>query len=81
MIDIVLSAKIVMEEYLNSEAEVKDIDWRMVALYLEMTVDRDELIRERLYHLTARRKKGVRVRKPIVTNPKISVPMRREERK
>ena len=42
----------VKEEYVRSEVEFKDVDWRMVSLYLGVTVDKVELIKEGIYHLT-----------------------------
>ena len=70
------AAKIVKEEYIRSDVEVKDIDWKMVALYLAVTVSEEELLKEGIFHLTARRKKGIRGRRPTVSTPKISGAMR-----
>ena len=59
------SARIIREEFEASGLEVEGVNWRQVALYLAVTVDRDELTREGLTHLAARRKR-VRGRKPTV---------------
>ena len=47
------SARIVKEEFISSGLEVKAVDWRSVALYLVITVDRGELIKEGIEHLVA----------------------------
>ena len=78
-IDQVSSAKIVREEYLRSDIEVENIDWRAASLYLALTVDRQELVREGIAHIVPRRKDG-RGRKPTVKSPKMSGPLTREER-
>ena len=79
-IDQVAASKIVKEEYIRSDVEVKDVDWRMVALYLAVTVPEEELVREGIFHLVARKRKN-KGRKTTVRNPKISGPLKRSERK
>ena len=76
-----LSAKIVKEEYIKSDVEIAEVDWKIVALYLAVTASKEELIRDGIYHLTARRRKSVRGRKPTVRNPKVSGPLKKEERR
>ena len=76
----VAAAKIVKAEYMNSDIEVKDVDWKIVALYLAVTVPEEELLREGIFHLTARKRRN-KGRKTTVRNPKISGPLKRSERK
>ena len=59
------SAKIVKEEFLKSELNVEEVDWKAAGLHLALLVSREELIREGIYHLVPRRK-VVRGRKPTV---------------
>ena len=69
------------EEYITSNVEVEEVDWRMVVLYLAVTVEKTELIKEGIYHLTARRSTNVRGRRPTVRTPKVSGPLKKEERR
>ena len=78
-VDQVSSAKIVREEYIRSDLEVENVDWKAAALYLALTVDRQELVREGIAHLVPRRKDG-RGRRPTVKSPKMSGPLPRTER-
>ena len=73
------SARMAKEAYLESEFEVESIDWKAASLYLALTVSRQELVKEGISHLVARRKQG-RGRKPTVRCSKMSGPMTREER-
>ena len=67
-------------EFISSGLENEGVDWRYVALYLAVTVDKDELTREGIEHLVARRRR-VRGRKPTVGCLKLAGGMRRQERK
>ena len=80
-IDHKAAAEIVKEEYMTSNVEVEEVDWRMVVLYLAVTVEKTELIKEGIYHLTARRSTNVRGRRPTVRTPKVSGPLKKEERR
>ena len=74
------SAKIVRKEFEESGIEIEGVDWRLVALYLAVTVSREELLREGLEHLVAKRRK-MKGRKPTVHCPGLAGPMSRQERK
>ena len=50
------SARMAKEAYLESEMEVEEVDWKAASLYLALTVSRQELVREGIAHLIARRK-------------------------
>ena len=56
------------------------MDWRAASLYLALTVDRQELVRDGIAHLVARRRE-TRGRKPTVKCPKMSGPLSRDQRK
>ena len=75
-----VSAKIVKKEYINSELGVTEVNRKVVALYLAVTTEKADFIKDGIYHLTTRRRRQVRGRKPTVRNPKVSGPLRREER-
>ena len=81
IIDQKKAARMVKEEYIALDVEVTELDLRMVALCMALTVKKEELIREEIYHLTARRKKNVRGRKPTVRSPKFSGPLKKKERR
>ena len=49
-------------------------------MYLVVTTEKLNLIRDGIQHLTPRRRRNVRGRKPKMRNPKILAPLRREER-
>ena len=74
------SARMAKEAYLESELEVEEIDWKAASLYLALTVSRQDLVREGIAHLIARRKQG-RGRKPTVCCSRMSGPMTKEERR
>ena len=80
-IDQKAAVEIVKEEYMTSNVEVEEVDWRMVVLYLAVTVEKTELIKEGIYHLTARRSTNIRGRRPTVRTPKVSGPLKKEERR
>ena len=56
------------------------MDWKSGALYLAVTVDRQELVREGIAHLVPRRRDG-RGRKPTVKSPKVPGPLPSQERR
>ena len=60
--------------------EVINVDYRAASLYLALTVDRDELIREGREHLLASKCK-TRGRKPTVRCGLMAGPLSREERR
>ena len=44
-------ARIVAEQFLDSEIEIEDFNARAASVYLAVNVDRDELMRDEIIHL------------------------------
>ena len=59
-IDQEMSPNYVKEEYFESDFEIEDVDRRSVSLYLALTCGRQELVREGIAHLVARKPGALR---------------------